>query len=61
MRDMVPVSIEEQIVCFADKFYSKDADFLEKEKPLETVRKGIARFGEKKLKQFDEWGKMFGY
>ena len=61
MRDMMPVSIEEQIICFADKFYSKDADFLEKEKPLETVRKGIARFGEKKLKQFDEWGKMFGY
>ena len=61
MRDMMPVSIEEQIICFADKFYSKDADFLEKEKPIETVRKGIARFGEKKLKQFDEWGKMFGY
>jgi uncharacterized protein len=60
-RDMVPVSIEEQIICFADKFYSKDADFPEKEKPLETVRKGIARFGEDKLKRFDEWGKMFGY
>ena len=61
MRDMVPVSIEEQIVCFADKFYSKDADFLDKEKPLETVRKGIARFGEDKLKRFDEWVKIFGY
>ena len=61
MRDMMPVSIEEQIVCFADKFYSKDADFLDKEKPLETVRKGIARFGEDKLLRFDEWVKMFGY
>ena len=60
-RDMVPVSIEEQIICFADKFYSKDAGFLEKEKPLETVRKGLARFGEDKLKRFDEWGKIFGY
>jgi uncharacterized protein len=60
-RDMMPASIEEQIICFADKFYSKDADFLEKEKPLETVRKGIARFGEDKLKRFDEWVEMFGY
>ena len=48
-RDMMPISIEEQIVCFADKFYSKDADFVDKEKPLETVRKGIARFGKDKL------------
>ena len=61
LRDMMPVSIEEQIICYADKFYSKDADFLEKEKPLETVRKGIAPFGEDKLKRFDEWVKMFGY
>ena len=60
-RDMMPVSIEEQIVCFADKFYSKDADFLDKEKPLETVRKGIARFGKDKLLRFDEWVKIFGY
>jgi uncharacterized protein len=60
LRDMMPISIEEQILCFADKFYSKDADFSEKEKPLETVRKGIARFGEDKLKRFDEWVKIFG-
>jgi uncharacterized protein len=60
-RDMVPLSIEEQIICFADKFYSKDTDFLEQEKPLETVRKGIARFGADKLKRFDEWVKVFGY
>jgi uncharacterized protein len=59
LRDMMPVSIEEQIICFADKFYSKDADFSEK--PLETVKKGIARFGEDKLKRFDEWVKLFGY
>jgi len=59
-RDMMPVSIEEQIICYADKFYSKDADFLEKEKPIEKVRKGIARFGEDKLLRFDEWVKIFG-
>jgi uncharacterized protein len=59
-RDMLPLSIEEQIICFADKFFSKDADFLLNEKPLERVRKGIARFGEEKLQRFDEWVKLFG-
>ena len=59
-RDMVPVSIEEQIICFADKFFSKDSDFLLKEKPLERVREYISKFGEDKIKRFDEWVKIFG-
>jgi uncharacterized protein len=59
-RDMLPLSIEEQIICFADKFFSKDTAFLLHEKPLERVRKGIARFGEEKLRRFDEWVKLFG-
>jgi uncharacterized protein len=59
-RDMIPLSVEEQIICFADKFFSKDAESLFQEKPLEKVRKGIARFGEEKLRRFDEWVKLFG-
>jgi uncharacterized protein len=59
-RDMVPLSVEEQIICFADKFFSKDSDFLLKEKPLKRVRKGISKYGEEKLRQFDEWMKLFG-
>jgi uncharacterized protein len=59
-RDMLPVSLEEQIICFADKFFSKDNEFLLKEKPLARVRAGIALFGEEKIKKFDEWLKRFG-
>ncbi len=59
-RDMIPVSIEEQIICFADKFFSKDSDFLLKEKPLERVREYVSKFGEDKIKRFDEWVKIFG-
>jgi len=59
-RDMIPLSIEEQIICFADKFFSKNSDFLLKEKPLERVRKGISKYGKEKLRQFDEWMKLFG-
>ena len=60
-RDMIPVTIEEQIICFADKFFSKDEDFLLQEKPLDRVRKGIAKFGDEKLRKFDAWMEMFGY
>ena len=34
----------EQIVCFADKFFSKDNEPL-KEKPISKAREFIARFG----------------
>jgi len=60
IRDMMPLSVEEQIICFADKFFSKDAEFLHKEKPLEKVRAGIAKFGDDKLKRFEDWLKLFG-
>ena len=59
-RDMLPLSIEEQIICFADKFFSKDPEFLLEEKPLERIRNGILRFGPEKLSQFDDWVKLFG-
>lgn len=57
-RDMMPTTIEEKIVCFADKFFSKNNELL-KEKPISKVREFIARFGDDKLKQFDEWLKLF--
>jgi len=59
-RDMMPVSIEERIICFADKFFSKDEEFLLKEKPIEKVRKGIAKFGQEQTERFEEWVKLFG-
>ncbi len=60
MAYMIPVSIEEQIICFADKFFSKNSDFLLKEKPLERVRTYISKFGKDNVKKFDEWVKIFG-
>jgi uncharacterized protein len=59
-RDMMPLSVEEQIICFADKFFSKDSDFLLKEKPLERVRTYVSKFGKDNVKKFDEWVKIFG-
>ena len=60
-RDMMPVSIEEEIICFADKFFSKSAEDLSKEKSVDEVRKEQLRFGEDKVKKIDEWLEKFGY
>ena len=56
-RDMQPVSIEEQIICFADKFFSKTR--LETEKSAEQARRSLEKFGTEGLKKFDAWCKMF--
>ena len=52
-RDMQPVSIEEQIICFADKFFSKTR--LESEKSAEQARRSLEKFGEEGLVKFDAW------
>lgn len=38
-RDMVPVSMEEQVICFADKFFSKT--HLDREKSVEKALKAF--------------------
>lgn len=54
---MLPVSMEEQVVCFADKFYSKT--HLEQEKSVEKARKSLQRYGEAGLQRFDHWCELF--
>jgi uncharacterized protein len=58
-RDMVPASLEEIIICFADKFFSKNQHDLMHEKPVEKVRAMISEYGEDKLKTFDDWLRFF--
>ena len=56
-RDMQPETLEEQLICFADKFFSKTK--LGQEKSLEKARKSVARYGEESGKQFDRWCELF--
>jgi uncharacterized protein len=58
-RDMQPVTLEEKIICFADKFYSKKEHSLEREESVPEIREIIAKFGDDKLKKFDEWLEFF--
>jgi uncharacterized protein len=59
-REMIPLTLEEKIVCWADKFFSKFPTKLNEEKPLDKVRKMVANYGDEQLKRFDEWNEMFG-
>lgn len=57
-RDMMPISIEEQVICFADCFFSKTN--LGKEKKTKKIREKMLKHGDRVLQQFDEWCEMFG-
>lgn len=52
-REMVPVSMEEQVICFADKFFSKT--HLDREKSVEKARRSLERYGEEGVRRFDYW------
>ena len=56
-RDFVPVTLEEQIICFADKFFSKTN--LDKEKPIDTIQKTLRKHGEEAVLRFNSWCKLF--
>ncbi|MDE6271888.1 MAG: phosphohydrolase [Muribaculaceae bacterium] len=58
-RDMLPVSIEEKIICYADKFFSKNPESLTEEKDLSSVRKSISKFGTAPLQRLDDLTALF--
>ena len=60
LRDMVPVTIEEQIICYADKFFSKKSKSGTKEKPIEEVISEISRYGSDQVARFMSMAKLFG-
>lgn len=59
VRDMVPISLEERIVTYADLFFSKNPAKLGLERSVDKVRKSLARHGEDKVAVFDEWHACF--
>jgi uncharacterized protein len=56
-REMEPVSLEEQLICFADKFFSKTK--LTTEKSEDKVRSSLSRYGAEAVSRFDSWCKLF--
>jgi uncharacterized protein len=58
-RDMLPVSIEEQIICYADKFFSKNGRDTDREKSLDEIVDSLKRYGHDKVRRFQAWVEIF--
>lgn len=58
-RDMLPLSTEEKLICYADKFFSKSGN-LTQEKSLEKVVSQMKAFGEDSLRRFMKLHTEFG-
>jgi uncharacterized protein len=59
LDEYLPVSLEEKIICVADKFYSKQPDRLWKEKRLEAIAKGLAKHGPASLARWEALRREF--
>jgi len=59
LRDMIPVTVEQEIICYADKFFSKDPEKLLYEKPAEAVAEAMEKYGKSHLEKFREWHLRF--
>lgn len=58
VRDMVPITTEEKLICFADKFFSKSGD-LRREKSMDKIRESMLRHSLSQWEQFKQWALFF--
>lgn len=56
-RDLVPETLLEKLICYADKFFSKSGDM--REKSLDRVRESMRRHGPDALNRFDQLHSLF--
>ena len=57
-RDLLPVSIEEKLVCYADKFFSKSHP--DNTRTLDVARAKLEKYGRDTLARFDMMATLFG-
>jgi uncharacterized protein len=58
-RDMVPQTIEEEIICLADKFYGKLPEENHQKKSVELIEKDLRKHGEHNVIKFRELCKKY--
>jgi uncharacterized protein len=56
-RDLLPITLEEQLICYADKFFSKTD--LENEHSIEKIRTELKKYGELEVQKFNAWNILF--
>ena len=57
-RDMLPETLEEKLVTYADNFYSKSR--IAKARPLQTVLEGMKKYGEGTMQRMNDMVALFG-
>lgn len=58
VKDFVPETLEEQLVCFADKFYSKTR-YLNEPRSFEQVVESMRKISDESVKKVQEWAEIF--
>lgn len=58
VKDFVPETLEEQLICFADKFFSK-TKFLRQPRTFEQVVESMRKISDESVKKVEKWAAMF--
>jgi uncharacterized protein len=58
IRDMFPLSVEERLICYADKFFSK-TDNGRHEKTIDEIIAGLTRYGTNAANRFLSLHRLF--
>jgi uncharacterized protein len=57
LHDYSPRTLEEKLICYADKFYSKTK--LGQDKPMSKIRLHLWKYGSDTVRRFDEMQALF--
>lgn len=57
LQDYTPRTLEERLICYADKFYSKTR--LGEDKPMAKIRQHLWKYGSDTVLRFDEMQQFF--
>lgn len=57
LQDFLPETLEEQVICYADKFFSKS--HLERVRTVSQAAQSLEKFGEEGVRRFLGWAAMF--
>ena len=58
VKDFYPETLEDQLICFADKFYSKTR-YLNTPRTFEQVVESMRKISDESVKKVQEWAKKF--
>ena len=56
-QDFLPETLEEQLICYADKFFSKT--HLDRQKTPEQALRSLEAFGSDSIERFRHWQQLF--